>query len=393
MPDNIVKIEIDGVDFSAFKSGSVNKRLDALCGSFEIVTTKDLMSDYEIGTQNDCLIFLNDKKAMTGVIDAITPSEDPDSSEVSITGRSRTSDIVDSEIPAPVSLSGEFSLTYLVEKILKIFGLDNIAVLNKIDKQRTFTKGDIVSSEPDKNAFELMNDYAQKLSALLITNADGDIVITRGGSSGRYSDILLNDIDDPDNNILSSDAGYDYSERFFKYVVYSQSNATTQKENVSIDNVQQKGIAYDDDVRPTRFKVIKANNACNSATCQEIATLEANIRRANSLKYSNEVAGWETNSGELYDIDKIIHVKDVDTDIDSDLLIKAVTFSFGDSNKTSLEFCDADAYTLQAQMNAIDERTSDTKSTKKHKKKKKKKGKGKASQADIAELEKLMGAK
>ena len=232
MPDNSVKIEIDGVNFTDFLSGSVNKRIDALCGTFEITTTKELMSNYEIGTQSDCLIYLNNKKVMTGVIDEVSPSGDPDSSDVSITGRSRTSDIVDSELPEQISLSGGFSLTFLAEKVLKAFGLEDILVINKIQNGRTFTKSDIVSSEPDKNAFEFINDYAQKLSALLVTNSDGNIVITRGGSSGRYSDILLNDMEyengqpvfNPDNNIISSSAGYDYSDRYIKYVVYSQDN-------------------------------------------------------------------------------------------------------------------------------------------------------------------------
>lgn len=385
MSDNSIVIEIDGKNLTDYIDGSVNIQLDQFCNSFNFTTTKTLVGEYNIFPEDECRIFINDKIAMTGVIDSVSPSEDADSSTISVSGRDRTCDVVDSYLPEGISLSGDFTLVTVIEKVLLALGLTNIKVINEVEDLRSFTKADIVSAEVDKNCFDFINEYAQKVSVLLITNAEGNIVITRAGS-GRYSEKLLNNVGNEDNNIISSSAGYDYSQRFYKYIVYSQSNTNTQTTNVSIDNVSQKGVAYDDEIRESRVMVIKANNACASSNCQEIATLEANVRRANSLKYSCEVYGFETNNKELWKINKLIQVSDVDADIDSELLIKGLTFNLGDGSTTNIELALADAYTLQASLDEVNGRTNKTK-------KAKKKGKSKKSDKTLsdAELQKIIG--
>lgn len=386
MSDNNIQIEIDGNNLSDYIDGSVSIQLDQFCNSFSFTTTKSLVGEYNIFPEETCRIFINGKVAITGVIDSVSPSEDADSSTVSVSGRDRTCDIVDSDLPIGISLSGNFTLQTVIEKVLTALGLTDIKVINEIDDLRSFTSADIVSAEVDKNCFDFINEYAQKVSALLVTNAEGNIVITRAGSK-RYSDKLLNDIGNKDNNIISSSAGYDYSQRYNKYIVYSQSNTNTQTSNVSISNVAQKGIAIDDEIRESRVMVMKANNACSSENCEEIATLEANIRRANSLKYSCEVYGFETNDGNLWEVNRLIQVYDIDADIDSELLIKGITFNMGSSGSTtSIELALADAYTLQASMDEVNGRTNKTKSAKKEKGKKSEKSGTQLSDAEMKEI-------
>ena len=132
---------------------------------------------------------------------------------------------------------------------------------------------------------------------------------------------------------------------------------------------------------------MKANNACNSGNCQEIATLEANIRRANSLQYKCDVYGFQTNNGELWKTNRLIQVFDEDNDIDSELLIKGVTFNLGEGSTTTLDFALADAYTLQASLDEVNGRVNKTKTAKKEKK-----GKGKKDKSlSEAELSKILG--
>lgn len=370
MSDNTITIEIDGQNLSDYLDGSVDIQLDQFCNSFSFNTTKDLQGEYNIFPEQECRIYINGKKAITGIIDNVSPTEDAMSSTVNVTGRDKTCDIVDSDLPENISLSGEFSLVTVIQKVVEALGLD-CNVINEIPDLRKFTNADIVSAEVDKNCFDFINEYAQKVSALLTTNEDGDIVITRAGSH-RYSDKLLNEVGNENNNIISSSAGYDYSKRFYKYIVYSQSNANTQKSNITIDNVAQKGIAYDNEIRQTRVLVMKANNACNSGNCQEIAELEANIRRANSLQYKCEVYGFQTNNKELWKVNRLIQVYDEDNDIDSELLIKGVTYHLGEGSTTTLDFALADAYTLQASLDEVNGRVNKTKTAKKSKGKKKK---------------------
>lgn len=397
MADNKITIEIDGINFEDFETGIVSRRFDEFCGTFDFKCSKDDADDFNIDEQSYCTIYVNDKKVMTGVIDKVSPSEDANSSSVNITGRDITCDIVDSTLPTSISLSGEFDLVTVVEKVIEALELqDLIKVINNIPDLKKFTSADVVSSEIDKNAFEFLNEYAQKVSAILITDEDGNIVITRAGEK-TVPDKILNQFGNPENNVLSSSAGYDFSERYYKYIVVSQSNATTEKKEITLDSVSQKGIAYDEAARKSRVKVIKADNSCNSETCQEIATLEANVRRANSLKYNCSVAGYQLNNGDLYSINTLMTVIDDDNFIESQLMVKSVSFEFGDGSITNLEFAPLDAYTLQANLDEIDARTNKTNKKEKSAKKGKGKGKGKKSdkivltEAQKKELNKALG--
>ena len=162
--NNEITIEIDGINFEDFKQGNVSRDFSNFCGSFDFKCSKDKANDFAIDAQSYCNIYVNGKKAMTGVIDKVEPSEEPEGSEVSISGRDITCDLVDSSLPMPILLSGNFDLVTVVEKVLEVFGLKNtVKVINKIQDLRKFTPADVVSSEEDKNAFEFMNDYAQKL--------------------------------------------------------------------------------------------------------------------------------------------------------------------------------------------------------------------------------------
>lgn len=395
MADNEVIIEIEGNNLTDFISGSVEIKFDQFCNSFSFTTTKDLGKEYNIFPEDECRIIINGKVAMTGIIDTVSPNEDVSSSTVDITGRDKTRDVVDSDLPENISLSGNFTLETVIQKVLKSLGLDNeIKVINELGSElRSFTQADIVSAEVDKNAFEFINEYAQKVSAILITNSEGNIVITRAGTK-KYPDKLVNILGEgaEDNNIISSSAGYDYSQRFYKYIVYSQSNANTSTQNVNINNVAQKGYAIDDEIRESRVMVQKANNACSSEVCTEIATLEANVRRANSLQYNCDVYGYETNDGNLWQVNSLIEVYDEDCDIASELLIKGISFNLGEGAVTSLEFALSDAYTLQASLDEVNSRTN---KTKKSKTKKKRKGKKKKKKQDKtltdAEINKILG--
>ena len=71
------------------------------------------------------------------------------------------------------------------------------------------------------------------------------------------------------------------------------------------------------------------------------------------------------NDGNPYSINTIMQVIDDDNFINSELLVKGVTFSFGDGSVTGLEFAVKDAYTLQANLDEIDARTNKTDNKKK----------------------------
>jgi len=374
MSKSSYEIKIGDMSLTAVLSGNVNLRLDQLCSDFSFDVTKSLCNEFNIEEQSSIKIYLAKNIALNGFVDSINPSEDPLSSTVSIVGRSKLCDIVDSDLPVPITLSGGVSLSTVATKVLSACGV-SAKVINRLAEDEVFSKTDIISAEADQNAFEFLNQYAEKVNALLYSDEDGNLIIGRAGS-GKYSDKLINIIDGEDNNIKSSSAGFDYSERFYKYTVISQENTNASSTSVSTATTYCKGYAYDNEVRKSRSLTIKAENPSTNEQCAKIATFEANIRRANSLKYTCTVDGYSTNNGSLWLPSRSVHVIDDDNGVDSELLIKGCNFNLGNGTVT-MDFGLVDAFTLQANLDELNSRTHVTKAKKKKKGKKKKSKKAK----------------
>ncbi len=360
MSNEQIRIEIGGQDFENFKTASVTRRLDTVCGEFSFTASTDFK--FNINNNSVCKIFVNEKLVLTGYIETLNPSIEPTSHDIEITGRDLLSDLVDSSIPSNLNIQGGITLAEIATKIINGLGIP-VKVINNVTNLAPFSKTELISAEPDQNAFDLINQYASKRSVLITSDANSNLIITRA-SDTRVADKLVNYKSDTmlENNIKSSNASYDNSQRFNKYTVISQENSSANGASFNINTVNIKGIATDNEIRSTRQIIIQAENASSSDICTEIAGFEANIRRANALNYTCQVQGFSRNNGDIWWINELVEVIDEDELISSELLTKAVTFNIdaGSGSNTNLEFGLRDAYTLQANLDELQQRVNKT---------------------------------
>ena len=111
----------------------------------------------------------------------------------------------------------------------------------------------------------------------------------------------------------------------------------------------------DSDIRAGRQFVIVAENA--GSNLLDRAKWEANVRKARGRVYGATVDGFYNETGELWQVNKLVQVVDEFVDINSRMLINSVNFSaniYGGKN-TTLSLVEKNAYSLTLEEPGVDE--------------------------------------
>jgi len=362
MSDRIY-LEVNGVKYDGFKSLNYRKSIEELSGTFNFVATCDQKDTLPFIGQERCRIVLGDKPLITGFIETLKYQYTDIDHSVLIKGRDKAADIIDSTV---VSTDGEgnidfqapISLQQIIQKTLILVGITGITVINAVAGLQDFSEEEIVVAKVGENVFDFFDKYARKRGVLLTSNGDGNIVITRS-SLEVLPGILVNQIGGSYNNIKAGDISYDFTQRYYKYVVKSQANPSIEQEFVETDDLSGYegtiGIAFDDEVRKTRVLEITGETVSVPKTNQERAQWEANIRRARSLIYTCDVSSLYSSEDAIYEPNKRIRVLDEMCRIDAIMIIRSVDYSLDESKGTrvTLELVPSDAYSLEASRNPL----------------------------------------
>jgi prophage tail gpP-like protein len=348
-----MKLMIDGVQYSNFTSSTVNLRLDSLSSSFNFNAVLPDGEDLPFTAGSDCSVYIDDDKILTGYIEVISVSYDGGSHDISISGRDKTADLLDSSIDALSDINGgELTLKSIIEKVIDNIGAD-ISVTDETDIDTFDESEDIAAPEPGDNAFEVCQRYAKKRQVIITSDYDGNVVITT--NSGKKGDgVVQHIIGADDNNVISSNFTYDSTGRYNLYKVRSSLNptATNYAGSTSIaTTVDQSGSKEDTGIRDGRQYVIIPDASASDTYCQERANWEADLRRARGLIYSAVVPGFRIDptddDSDLWEVNKLYQIVDDFIGKVETMLCNSVTFNYSDEDgrTTTLGFVGKNAYT------------------------------------------------
>ncbi len=344
-----MELEVNGIRYGRFTSASTVISLDTIARgfSFTAVSTEGLPLPFKGG--ESCRVIVDGTPVLDGFIEVVNVDHDARSHTITVEGRGKTGDLVDSSL-AGKEINPPISLKKIIEDVIAEIGLD-IAVIDNTSIEDFNEAEDKLGPAVAENAFQFIERLARKRQVLLTSNADGDVVITR--SEPTEIDVnLQNIVQSNNNNIISGSVSYDRTQRFRDYLVVSQQNTSSLVfgGNVDLsDVVEQGGSALDDEVRAGRQLVMKAEKASSNEQATERAIWEANIRRTRSQVYSATVNEYRTQSGELWSINKLVTITDEFADINAKMLINSIEFTFGiaEGRQTALGFVDKDAYKVE----------------------------------------------
>jgi prophage tail gpP-like protein len=352
-----ILLEVNGTSYEGFTSVSATRSIETMSGSFDFNTTINNVSSFPIRVGDSCRVIVEGVPVVTGFVEVVNISYNANSHSITIQGRDRTADVIDSSLQDEIHFDGTVSLKRIIERVVSNLGITNIKVNDKSGGISNFE--DRQSGEIGMAAFQFIEQYARKRQVLLTTDGAGNIDIIRGAGVGINSR-LVNVVGRNDSNILSSNMSYNYSDRFYKYVFESQGSFSffnTGGETDANTMVNRSEFARDSKIRKTRSLTLNAESSLDGQTDKQRAQWECNIRRARSQTYSARMQGFVAPSDNIiWAPNQLVNIQDEFADVNAEMLIKSVTYSqsIGEGSTSSLEFVVKDAYTLQAEQDALE---------------------------------------
>ena len=345
----MITVEVEGIQYEQLISIEIGMSLSAIARDFSFTIAQPGGTVLPFVGGEEIKIFVDGELRLDGSIFTVTPSYSKGEHSITMTGRSRVADLVDSTL-LPFSIDSNISLQKVIERVISELGL-SLSVINEISGLADFNEAeDKIAAEPGDSAFAFIDALARKRQALLTSDPGGNIIITRNGTE-QNPVVLSNPASGVDGNILRASISYDLNNRFNKYVVMSQKNGAASAFGGNLDPdsfVDQQGEQIDTSVRAGRQQVIQAEKASSSEESRNRAIWQANIDRVRSRKYSVTVQGTRPKGGDIWETNKLQQVVDDQSGVNEVMLIDSVRFSQSrrTGTQTQLGLVDREAYSV-----------------------------------------------
>jgi len=314
--EDAVTFYVNNKVFEGFKNVNLSRNLMSLTGTFEI-SVLDKWSieaqDFEILPGDRIHCHLGKIALFEGYVDTFTANLISGSRNLTITGRDRTSDLVDCSHDG-ASEFNNLDFEGLAKEMLKPFGL-------KVIKDSALSVGEKFSKftiKQGETVFEALNRAAKERQLILLSSTHGNLLIEKRGVKRAASELKEG------VNILSIGATFDNTERFSVYKVKGQQAGilgSPTDTNASLGEATDEGI--------TRFRpnIVLAENAVNNDGAQKRAEFEAGLRVAKGLKVTISVKGWRQEDGSLWAINQLVQVESPSVGIKSQMLVQSVKYT------------------------------------------------------------------
>lgn len=344
-----MKLEVNGKKYYGFTEATADVRLDALSNSFsfEAAPANDIKIPFILG--DECVVYVDDLPVITGHVEVITGSGSYETSKISIIGRDKTADIVDSKIGVLNDVKAPITFKRVVELVIQHIGAEiDVIDLAGVSLDRA---DDIVAAEPGDGAFDFLEKIARKKNVILTSNSDGNVVIQK--AIGQLIEAsVIHRTDGQGNNAISYAFKYDDTQRFHRYEAVGNLNVNSLSTFGAIAPkkvVSQSGFVLDERIREGRQYIISSEQFGSSGNMKDRSSWEANIRRARSRVYTAVVTGYKNQTGDIWTPNTLVKVSDDRANIDDVMLINAVTYRLtsDEGSTTELSLVNRDAYTLE----------------------------------------------
>lgn len=347
-----ITLDVNGNQYDNFTSATCELRLDSIADGFSFEATATEAQPLPFKGGESCSVYVANKKVLTGHIEVVNVSYDSSSHSISVSGRSKTADLLDSTLDNIDDIRGEdLTLKQLIELVIKSIGSD-IKVIDEVNPKPLSFAEDLASPEVGDNAFQFIEKYSRKRQVLLTSNPEGDLVITKN-SGQATAGAVQHIIGAEDNNVISCNFSYDTTGRFNVYRFSSGMNPVTLNQAGDTDLaslVNQSGGVFDSEIRKGRQLILISESPYSSSPCKDRSKWEADIRRARGLAYDAVVSGFQVGEidGDLWQINKLYQIVDDYVGKVETMLCNSVTFSYSadEGSNTSLGFVSKNAYTL-----------------------------------------------
>ena len=335
--ENKIKIEIDGTILEKYFDFCLNKSIESFCNSFSFSISQKTADLLEIQQYSVVQITIEKELVFTGFVESIDITQNLDNYYLSISGRDKASEILDSYIIPKQYKQNDF--LKLARLVLDDNGFNNIKVESDI-KILPKLIGNSFVAEKDSKIFNFLDNLAKTIQVILVTNQNGDLLITREGV-----DLAVGSIDITNNqiNIISSNLNVDSTEtyRYIRIIGTQKQEQTKKRFNQNVEFVDQKA-------NTNKRLIVSLGSNSNKNRLEDIANWYMAVKRGKGARYTAEVRGFLTNinSGLLWKENTLILLKDDSNNINGCFLLQGVNYKVNDSGSiTTLFLCNVGSFT------------------------------------------------
>jgi prophage tail gpP-like protein len=311
-------LEVNGERFEAWLSMSANTSIEQCASEFVMQVTRSdpvTASPIRIPRGSECRVYIGDTLITTGYIDRVELSHSAEKKTVTISGRSKTADIVDCSVQQSASKPATWknrTVLQIATELCQPYGITVTCDIPDLSAIRSYT------AAVGAKVFAVLEEICRSQRLLLTDTPEGNLLLTR--IANQYGWTFTNP-----GNIKSGSAFADGSERYSHYVVMGQSVGNDDDWGELVSGVEAE-IDDSGDIGRYRLLVITGEKAMTKADAIARAKWEAITRAGRSVGCTIEVCGWRGSDGAPYEKNRLCYVSDIDLDVDGELLLTGVEF-------------------------------------------------------------------
>lgn len=343
-----VWLRVAGKQYSGWKSVRVTRGIDAIAGAFELAVSERWQAQgtrWPIGEGDDCAVLLNGQPVISGYIDTRSLSVSADQHTVSVSGRDRAGDLVDSSVALPAWEFTEVPVLNLARQICQPHGvnvrLQSGLILPPVTVPKKF------SIDPGDTGQQALEHLCRLVGVLPISDGLGDLVLTRAGAERCQTEIVLG------QNVLEADLRLSMAGRFRTYKVLGSNRGTDETHGEAVARVV--GSAVDPAVpRASRVLLVRPEGGLTPTQAKTRAEWEATVRAAKADSVTVTVRGWTQGNRKLWPVNALVKVRLEAWGFEADMLIVRSTHALDVSGgtTTTLELARPDAFRPEAVVGA-----------------------------------------
>lgn len=323
---NDVILRVNGVDFGGWLSVDISAGIERVARDFSLSVTRSWPGETTIPRRirpgDVCELFIGADKLLTGYVDATPVRYDSGQVSVSVTGRSKTADMVDC---AAIHKTGQWRGAHVESIAADLAAVYGITVFTDINTGAVLPEHQV---QPGETAFECIDRILSLTQLLATDDALGRLVFISAGSGGRAATALKTG-----ENILSADAALDYKDVFTEYTVKGQKSGNDYDTGATV--AELSATAKNSIFSRRRVMQIKQDGQATAAICIARADYENKHRQAKALMTTYTVQGWRQGNGDLWLPNQTVRVTDPVIGFDEDLLIAEVSYKLSESGTTT----------------------------------------------------------
>lgn len=296
--------------YTGFENMELVSSMNFLCSGFRIAYSAG--NEHVIPFENNSLvsILLSSKKVFEGYINTSSKGSKK-GIDIILSGRSKTCDLLDCSAKIETFELNKVTLKDIAESLALKYG---IKVLDEKKDTFRFPKWSV---RPGETNWENLERAARQRAAVITTNQDGDLLITKV-NVGRADVDLVQGV-----NIKGWEDDTNGESLFSEYEVTGQSPEYTDA----------SGVAKSSAIGRFRNKTVLSETLTTPETAKLRAEWEKTIseQRAKNLRILHD--GWhQTEKGRLWEKNESVNVKIPSLKIKKKFLITGVTFRLSKEN-------------------------------------------------------------